>query len=195
MKQLSSEDLIRLPEEQIAAVKYNLLNEPAVLFEVSGRSVDKKVEDIKETLPSVFGSLSEEVLNYFFKDQVNKQLIIRKQDDPSVLCLIKPHVVHANQTGDLIAAISKEGFEICNIKLCHLDRHHSDEFLRVYEGIIPEFIQISIHLASGPFLALQLTNSDGEDIHGKLRNLCGPSDPVNKNILFPSIRQDLKTLN
>lgn len=188
MKQLSSEDLIRLPEEQIAAVKYNLLNEPAVLFEVSGRSVDKKVEDIKETLPSVFGSLSEEVLSYFFKDQVNKQLIIRKQDDPSVLCLIKPHVVHANQTGDLIAAISKEGFEICNIKLCHLDRHHSDEFLRVYEGIIPEFIQISIHLASGPFLALQLTNSDGEDIHGKLRNLCGPSDPVNENILFPSIR-------
>lgn len=182
MKQISSDDLSRvnwLHDENIAAVKYNLLNEPAVLIEVSGRSVDKKVEDIQEACEGVFGSLSEIVLSYFFKDQVNKQMIIRKEDAPSVLCLIKPHVVHANQTGDLIAAISKEGFVICNIKLCHLDRHNSEEFLKVYEGVMPEFIQMSIHLASGPFLALQLTNENGGDLHGKLRSLCGPSDPVN----------------
>lgn len=191
MKQLSSDDLVRVnlyEDERVAQVKYNLLNEPAILFELSGKSIDKKIEDIQDACPGVFGCQSEHVLEYFFKDKENMQRLPKKSENrDSVLCIIKPHIVHSNRTGDLLGQIYRQGFIVSNIKLSHLDRAHSDEFLRVYEGVLPEFIQMSLHLASGPLIALELTkrgeekNGSGDDdvdIHGQFRNLCGPYDSV-----------------
>lgn len=168
-----------LEDERISDIKYNLLNEPAVLFEVCGKSVGKKIEDVKEDCPGVFVSTADTIIEYFFKEQRSSQKITGNENKSSVLCLIKPHIIHANQTGDLMKSLSNEGFSVTNIKLCHLDRAQSDEFLRVYEGVVPEFIQISIHLASGALLALQLTcDRESEEVHSRFRNFCGPSDSV-----------------
>lgn len=188
MRQLSSDDLVRvnlLEDERIAPVKYNLLNEPSILFELSGKSMDKKIEDIQEACPGSFGCQSEEVLEFFFKEGESKQKLPRNENKKSVLCIIKPHIVHSNLTGDVLEQIYRQGFVVANIKLCHWDRDQTDDFLRVYEGVLPEFIQMSIHLASGPMIAMELINAGGdasEDIHTKFRNLCGPYDTVSNII-------------
>lgn len=188
MQQLTSDDLIRvhlINDDRIAAIKYNVLNEPAILVEISGKSIDKKVDDIQEQCPGTFGCLDDHVLEFFFRNPVSKTIAARKSNDSrrSVLCLIKPHVVHGNQVGQVLKQIYSEGFQVTNIKLCHLDRAQCDSFLRVYEGVLPEFIQMSIHLASGPIIALELVTTDtltdpDHDIQAKFRDLCGPYDSV-----------------
>lgn len=182
LKQVSSDDLIHvklLDDDRIADVKFNILNEPSIILELSGKSVDLKVEDINECLecPGVFGTASEDVLDYFFKNSSNnKQQLPRNDNQNSLLLIIKPHAVQEMVIGDILNALFTDGFQLLNIKLLHLDRNQCDDFLRVYEGVVPEFIQMSIHLASGPMLALELI-STAEDLHSKLRNFCGPSDP------------------
>lgn len=184
MKQVSSDDLIQcnlLNDERIATMKYNILNEPSILFELSGKSIDKKIEDIQEDCPGVYGCQSDAVLEFFFRNQSKHKLAKNENNKDSILCLIKPHTVHANQTGDVLAQIYRQGFVVSNIRLRHLDRSQCDEFLRIYEGVLPEFIQMSIHLASGPLIALELTSGvkdDGQDVYTKFRNLCGPYDSV-----------------
>lgn len=194
MQQVSSDDLIRvnlLNDQRIASIKYNILNEPSILFELSGKSIDKKVADIQENFPTTFTCLSAEILEFFFKnDTTNNQKLPRNENQrDSLLCLIKPHIVHSNRTGDILAQIYSHGFVVANIKLCHLDRSQCDDFYRVYEGVLPESIQMSIHLASGPLLALELCMRDAQeedghvDWHSTFRNLCGPYDSVKKWIL------------
>lgn len=179
MKRITHGDLMNtdlLNNTQLAEIKYNILNEPSIIFELSGKSMDKKLEDIQEEFPGIFGCQSEKVIEYLTKE--NQGLKRERSERESTLCLIKPHIVHSNRTGEIISKLYSQGFAIQNIKLCHLDRSESDAFLRVYEGVVPEFIQLSLHLASGPLIALELivTSKSHEDVHGKLRTFCGPYD-------------------
>lgn len=181
MIQFSSDDLAKvdlIEDDKIQSIKPNILDQPSVVFELTGKSIEAKVEDILETFPILFTSTSEIILNYFFKPPLRRSLP-RKEYQSSVLCLLKPHIVHSNKTGDLLSILFRNDLSIANMRLCHLDREQCDEFYRVYEGVIPEFIQMSIHLASGPLLALELTSREPVvDFHGKFRNICGPYDSV-----------------
>lgn len=172
-----------MEEARIASIKYNILNEPSILFVLSGKSTDKKIQDIEEEFPGVFSCESDTVIAHFFKSPAETQKLPPSENNrESVLCIIKPHILQTNTTGDLLGQIYRQGFVVANIKLSHLDRSQCEEFLRVYEGVLPEFIQISLHLASGPMIAMELTSDRGEgdaqDVHTKFRNLCGPYDSV-----------------
>lgn len=177
--QLREDDLSPLEDnERISGLKSNILCEPAFLFVLSGNAIDKKIDDIQDDCPGVFGSVSVDHIDHFFKENQEKfDSHIRAND--SVLCIIKPHIVHANLTGDVLGRIYREGFVVRSLRLCHLDRSQTDDFLRVYEGVLPEFIQMSLHLASGALIAVELINKDSEadrDLHTRFRNLCGPYD-------------------
>lgn len=187
--QLREDDLSPLEDnERISGLKSNILCEPAFLFVLSGNAIDKKIDDIQDDCPGVFGSVSVDHIDHFFKDNQEKfDSHIRAND--SVLCIIKPHIVHANLTGDVLGRIYREGFVVRSLRLCHLDRSQTDDFLRVYEGVLPEFIQMSLHLASGALIAVELINKDSEadrDLHTRFRNLCGPYDSVTKRMLYLS---------
>lgn len=185
MRQILCDDLIRanlMEDARLASIKYNVLNEPAILSVLSGKSIDKKIQDILEDFPGVFSCESDTVIAHFFKSAAETQTLPPDENHrDSVLCIIKPHILHTNTTGDLLGQIYRQGFVVVNIKLTHLDRSQCEEFLRVYQGVLPEFIQISLQLASGPMIAMELTNGtqdDDQDVHTKFRNLCGPYDSV-----------------
>lgn len=177
--QLCNDDLQKLnlaEDEGIKRIRTALLSIPTIVFDFNGKNVHQKSAELLEQFPDIYSSSDEMVLDYFFK--VERRQLLPRRDFESVLCLIKPHAVHSNQIGKILAQIQRNGFVLANMKMCHLDRSRSEDFLRVYEGVMPEFIQMTIHLSSGALLALELISNEGDDMHTKFRNLCGPHDPV-----------------
>lgn len=53
--------------------------------------------------------------------------------------VIKPHAIQAGLAGQIIDIILSEGFEISAMQMFHLDRPTAEEFLEIYQGVLPEF--------------------------------------------------------
>ena len=57
--------------------------------------------------------------------------------------VIKPHAIQAGFAGQIIDSILEEGFEISAMQMFHLDRPTAEEFLEIYQGVLPEFPQMT----------------------------------------------------
>ncbi|KAL4453729.1 hypothetical protein ABPG74_009625 [Tetrahymena malaccensis] len=111
-------------------------------------------------------------LDFFFskQSQLKKTAIFKN----CTCCVIKPHVVKQKLSGKIIDIILSEGYEISAMQSFFLDRPTSEEFLDLYKGVLPDFIQIVDHLASGLCIALEVRQ---ENVVQNFRELCGPFDP------------------
>ena len=54
------------------------------------------------------------------------------------LCLVKPHIMKAQLTGELIKAITDEGYQIGSMFSVHLTLAMAEELFEVYRGEINE---------------------------------------------------------
>ena len=72
------------------------------------------------------------------------------------LCLIKPHILQANQAGKIIDRILEEGFEISAMQTFFLDRATAEEFLELYKGVVPDYSAMIDQMVSGPCIALEI---------------------------------------
>ena len=57
--------------------------------------------------------------------------------------VIKPHAIQAGLAGQIIDIILEEGFEISAMQMFHLDRPTAEEFFEIYQGVLPEFTQMT----------------------------------------------------
>ena len=57
--------------------------------------------------------------------------------------VIKPHAIQAGLAGQIIDTILEEGFEISALQMFHLDRPTAEEFFEIYQGVLPEFTQMT----------------------------------------------------
>lgn len=57
--------------------------------------------------------------------------------------VIKPHAIQAGLAGQIIDMILSEGFEISAMQMFHLDRPSAEEFFEIYQGVLPEFPQMT----------------------------------------------------
>lgn len=180
MLQCCSDDLVHLDDLDGRQHTSILLDKPSIAFELTGKNVTQKLKDIREAFGIVF-SLNKDNIEIFIKNKINQVLPKSSSQKATALCLIKPHAFQGGNTGQILAQLLKnKHLSIENIKLCHLDRGKCEEFYEIYDSVLPEFLQMSIHLASGPFLALEIA---ADNVFSTLRNLCGPLDPVCIQIL------------
>ena len=57
--------------------------------------------------------------------------------------VIKPHAIQQGFAGAIIDTILAEGFEISAMQMFHLDRPTAEEFFEIYQGVLPEFPQMT----------------------------------------------------
>lgn len=78
------------------------------------------------------------------------------------------------------------GFKILALKMVCVSRPNAQEFLEVYKGVVPEFVDWVEELASGKTVALQLVNGERPEATVlSLRELCGAHDPEIASHLHP----------
>ena len=99
-------------------------------------------------------------------------------------CIIKPHALLF--TGKIINAILEDGFEISAIILINLDKPSAEEFLEIYKGVLPEYVQMVDQLSSGPCIVMEVRQ---ENVVSSFRQFVGPIDPeVAKDLRPNSLR-------
>ena len=58
------------------------------------------------------------------------------------LCLIKPHIMKSQLAGELLTAITNEGYKIGSMFSVHLTLTMAEELFEVYRGIIEYYYRI-----------------------------------------------------
>lgn len=100
------------------------------------------------------------------------------------LCIIRPHAVR--DAGAIVGRILEEGFEISAMRLWHMDTVTVEEFLDVYKGVLPEYLEMCHQLVVGPALVMEIRQ---ENAVNAFRQLVGPHDPeVAKHLRPDTIR-------
>lgn len=56
----------------------------------------------------------------------------------------------------LIDLILSEGFEISAMEMFYLNKQYVQEFYDVYKGVLPEYVPLIEHMASGPSIVLEI---------------------------------------
>ncbi|XP_031630001.1 nucleoside diphosphate kinase 7 [Contarinia nasturtii] len=119
------------------------------------------------------------VCDFFFTNSSHaNKLNLCKSFENSTLCLIKPHAMLDGKCGDILLNITNCGFVIKGMKMFNLGRQNCEEFYEVYNGVLPDYLQMVTELSSGPFIALEIGCSNpNESPYQSFRQLCGPFDP------------------
>ena len=108
------------------------------------------------------------------------------QGHNSTLCVIKPHAIKEHLEARIIKQIVNAGYQIGGALLTTIDLNTANEFLEVYKGVVPEFVDMAAEFANGPLLALELVKQNAVQ---DFRQLCGPRDVlVAKQIRKQSLR-------
>ncbi len=83
----------------------------------------------------------------------------------------------------LIDMILQEGFEISALEMFYLNKSYIEEFYDVYKGVLPEYVPLIDHFASGPSIVLEIRQ---ENVVPAFRALVGPNDPEVAKYLRPN---------
>ena len=97
-------------------------------------------------------------------------------DEPATLCLIKPHVLKAGKTGDILDSIVKSGYVIKAVHSAHMTNTIAEEIFDAYREIYPKYTAMIEQLTESPCLAVMLTH-DSYDLVETFRELTGPLNP------------------
>lgn len=93
--------------------------------------------------------------------------------DSCTCCIVKPHAFRAGLAGKILDSIISQGYEISAAETLLFDRPCAEEFLEVYNGVVPNYADYVVELVSGPCLALEIR---AEDAVNTFRVTCGPWD-------------------
>jgi len=91
------------------------------------------------------------------------------------LAIIKPDAVANNNSGEIIAAIQKEGFRILAMKMLHLKKAQAGGFYAVHVGK-PFYDGLVNFMTEGPVIVLCL---EKENAIADWRKLMGATNPAN----------------
>ena len=110
--------------------------------------------------------------------------------DSTTCCIIKPHAVKSGNTGKILDQIISKildqiisrGYEVSAIRSLFFERTQAEEFLEVYQGVVPEYGDILLQLTIGVSIALELR---AEDAVPTFRQSAGPWDIAMAKELYP----------
>jgi len=123
------------------------------------------------------GSDSEESakkeLNFFFGPS---SIRVSPTFDNATLCVIKPHAVADGIAGDIITAITENGFNISALQMFRLEKANAEEFYEIYKGVVNEYTEMVDELCNGACIAMEITRGE-DDVPTTFREFVGPSDP------------------
>lgn len=161
------------------------LGRRCIIIVIGGSAAAEKVNE----LTSEFGSQitviedpvdEKEILSYLGS---SKSTAVLKN---CAVCVIKPHAITSGHHGAIIQRLIDEGFLISALGMFSMTVADAEDFLEVYNGVVPEYKKLVEQLSSGAVIAIEVCSANAV---AALRAVCGPHDPELCHVLFPeSIR-------
>jgi nucleoside-diphosphate kinase len=115
--------------------------------------------------------------------EVGKNRLTTATLDNCTCCVIRPHIVKERKVGAVVSDITSRGFTISAMQMVRLDKTASAEFLNVYKGVLPDYVDLVDEMSSGPCLVLEVKKGsrsssidEEDDIVEEFRMACGPWD-------------------
>ena len=107
--------------------------------------------------------------------------------------VIRPHIIKECLFGQVFNDILARGFIITAIQMFRLDKETAAEFLAVYKGVFPQYIELVNEMSSGSLIAMEVKRDSNSDLTGDVvedfRAHAGPWDYSVASELYPqSIR-------
>ena len=163
-------------------------NSISLIVVFQGEESFQKALNLRKTIISNFNcdiitTQTEKDTNAIVDIVFGTNLISTATYESASCCIIKPHAVKDRISGLVIDEIVSAGFEISAAESLFFDRSKAEEFLEVYKGVIPEYIDQAVQLSSGLCIALEVR---GQDAVGMLRRVAGPWDVNIARELFPN---------
>jgi nucleoside-diphosphate kinase len=100
----------------------------------------------------------------------------------SCALIVKPHLVAAKMAGRVVDAVLRAGLEVSALRSLIMATGDAADYLEPYKSVVPEFSRWVKELTSGPSVLMEVR---GDDCCRRLRELCGPYDPVLAQVLRP----------
>ena len=105
--------------------------------------------------------------------------------DNCTLCLIKPHIVKKQLSGDVIKAISDEGYTVSALFSIHLTVSFAQEMFDAYRNVFIKYNDMLEQMSSSPTLAVLVTDSSYNLVE-RFRDFVGPMSPQLAKIVRPN---------
>lgn len=102
--------------------------------------------------------------------------------DSCTCCVIKPHAVKARHVGMIIDDIIAQGYEISAARSLMFEKVAAEEFYEVYKGVVPEYPDHVVQLATGLSVAMELRAQNAVET---FRVTAGPWDVEMAKDLHP----------
>lgn len=93
--------------------------------------------------------------------------------ESSTFSMIKPRAVREGHTGEILAALEKQGFHIRALRMRTLTKEEAERFYKEHEGK-PFFSDLVSKMTSGPIVTMVLSKKGA--VH-ELRGCIGATDP------------------
>lgn len=141
---------------------------------------------------STNGQQTVDLFDLFFSrtSNNNSNITIKHQLQSSTATLdscscvvIKPHAVKAKLAGSILDDIISAGYEVSALTTVYFDKVQAEEFLEVYKGVVPEYVDHVIQFSSGLSIALEVR---AENAVETFRWTAGPWDTGMAHELYPS---------
>lgn len=127
-------------------------------------------------------------------EALNTRAMAQMKKTNCTLCVIKPHVIKAQQAGELLTHISSSGYCIEGLFSVHMTLQMAHELFEVYRGVLPNYTALIEHMCITPVLAVLITGgtkgstgSDWDDttVVSSFREFAGPHNPSLAKALRP----------
>lgn len=126
-----------------------------------------------------FEEVEKDTKFFFPSDSMSKPPVTTALCENSTLCIVKPHVLLDGTLGNLLRDIENGGFIIQAMFSVLLSLVNANEFMEIYQGVLENYGDIILHMASGPCVALEIISADPEkNVFHEFRKFCGPKDPA-----------------
>lgn len=111
----------------------------------------------------------------------------------NVTCVVvKPHILQGNRLGRVLSDLQhrlceSQSLTICGLQLFVLNRQCTQEFLEVYQGVLPGYADMVNAMSNQPCLVLAVRGDT--NVVNQVRNIVGPHDPqIAKHVRPNSLR-------
>jgi nucleoside diphosphate kinase len=95
-------------------------------------------------------------------------------DGNTTLCIVKPHAVREGNTGAILSLLDSGSFDIRTLTSRQLSVSEAEEFYQVYKGVVSEYKEMVVELASSVSLVMEVSCRERADPQQALRALAGP---------------------
>ena len=136
-------------------------------------------------------SSAERELNLFF-GKFARESPLEFLHDNITCVVIKPHILQNKSLGKIVSDLQQRlgvssTLEICSLEMFVMNRQCTQEFLEVYQGVLPGYSDMVNSMSNQPCLVFAIRGD--ANVVNEVRSIVGPHDPqIAKHVRPSSLR-------